>query len=122
VSEPFGGSIPDKISLRDEAKIAWDPATEEAADAVRARIGKRLASSWRSSCPTFRTCDGGTVMSMPHAPCGFSRSPRDGVDGAEVYGLILDGELPAANGDDGLVYVTAEALREFQRRHAPTPQ
>jgi hypothetical protein len=44
------------------------------------------------------------------------------VDGAEVYGLILDGELPAAKGDDGLVYVTAEALEEFQRRHAPTPQ
>ncbi len=47
---------------------------------------------------------------------------RLGVDGAEVYGLILDGELPAAKGDDGLVYVTAEALEEFQRRHAPTPQ
>lgn len=42
--------------------------------------------------------------------------------GAEVYGLILDGELPAAKGDDGLVYVTAVALEEFQRRHAPTPQ
>jgi len=37
--------------------------------------------------------------------------------GAEVYGLILDGELPAAKGDDGLVYVTAVALEEFQRRH-----
>jgi hypothetical protein len=47
---------------------------------------------------------------------------RLGVGGAEVYGLILDGELPAAKGDDGLVYVTAEALDEFQRRHAPTPQ
>ena len=44
------------------------------------------------------------------------------MDGAEVYGLILDGELPAAKRDDGLVYVTAEALEEFQRRHAPTPQ
>jgi hypothetical protein len=33
-----------------------------------------------------------------------------GVDGAEVYELVLDGELPAASGDDGLVYVTAEAL------------
>jgi hypothetical protein len=39
-----------------------------------------------------------------------------------VYGLILDGELPAANGEGGLVYVTAQALEEFQRRHAPTPQ
>ena len=39
------------------------------------------------------------------------------VDGAEVYGPVLDGELPAASGDDGLVYVTAEALEEFQRRH-----
>jgi predicted DNA-binding transcriptional regulator AlpA len=47
---------------------------------------------------------------------------RLGVDGAEVYGLILDGELPAAKGEDGLVYVTAEALEEFQHRHAPTPQ
>jgi hypothetical protein len=47
---------------------------------------------------------------------------RLGVDGAEVYGLILDGELYAAKGDDGLVYVTAEALEKFQRRHAPTPQ
>jgi Helix-turn-helix domain len=47
---------------------------------------------------------------------------RLGVDGAEVYGLIHDGELPAAKGDDSLVYVTAGALEEFQRRHAPTPQ
>jgi hypothetical protein len=39
VSEPFGGSIPDKISLsRDEAKVALDPAMDDAADAVRARI------------------------------------------------------------------------------------
>jgi hypothetical protein len=44
------------------------------------------------------------------------------VDGAEVYGLILGGELPAAKGEDGLVCVTAEALEEFQRRYAPTPQ
>jgi hypothetical protein len=27
---------------------------------------------------------------------------RLGVNGAEVYGLILDGELPAVKGDDGL--------------------
>jgi Helix-turn-helix domain len=47
---------------------------------------------------------------------------RLGVDGAEVYGLILGGELPAAKGEDGLVCVTAEALEEFQRRYAPTPQ
>jgi hypothetical protein len=39
VSEPFGGSIPDKISLsRDEAKVALDPAMDDAADAVRAHI------------------------------------------------------------------------------------
>jgi hypothetical protein len=39
VSEPLGGSIPDKISLsRDKAKVALDPAMEDAADAVRARI------------------------------------------------------------------------------------
>jgi len=47
---------------------------------------------------------------------------RLGVDGADVYGLILDGELPAAKGENGLVCVTAEALEEFQPRHAPTPQ
>jgi hypothetical protein len=39
VSEPFGGSIPDKISLRrDKAKVALGAAMEEAADAVRAGI------------------------------------------------------------------------------------
>lgn len=39
MSEPFGGSIPDKISLsRDEANVALDAAMEDAADAVRARI------------------------------------------------------------------------------------
>jgi hypothetical protein len=39
VSELFGGSIPDKIGLsRDEAKVALDPAMEDAADAGRARI------------------------------------------------------------------------------------
>jgi hypothetical protein len=39
VSEPFGGSIPDKISLRrDKARVALGAAMEEAADAVRAGI------------------------------------------------------------------------------------
>ena len=55
-------------------------------------------------------------MSIPHARFGCPRSPA-ALDGAEVYGLVLDGELPAASGDDGFVYVTAEALEEFQRRH-----
>jgi hypothetical protein len=51
-------------------------------------------------------------MSMPARALRVPEVARRlGVDGAEVYGLILDGELPAANGDDGLVYVTAEALR-----------
>ena len=39
MSGPCGGSIPDKISLSHyEANVAFDPAKEDAADAVRARI------------------------------------------------------------------------------------
>jgi|Tabmets5t2r1_1033131.scaffolds.fasta_scaffold05627_3 hypothetical protein len=62
-------------------------------------------------------------MSMPARALRVPQVARRlGVDGADVYGLILDGELPAAKGENGLVCVTAEALEEFQPRHAPTPQ
>ncbi len=83
---------------------------------------KRLASSRRSSCPTFRTRDGGTVMSIPHARLGCPRSPAAS-EWTGQRGLRADPRRPAAcrNGYDGLVYVTAEALEEFQRLHAPTP-
>ena len=42
------------------------------------------------------------------------------IEGPAVYQLIRRGELGAAKGDDGLVYVSTEALRDDQRRHATT--
>jgi hypothetical protein len=48
-------------------------------------------------------------MSMPARALRVPQVARRlGVDGADVYGLILDGELPAAKGENGLVCVTAE--------------
>jgi hypothetical protein len=38
---------------------------------------------------------------------------RLGIDGAEVYRLISEGELAAGKGPDGLVYVTEAALADF---------
>ena len=47
---------------------------------------------------------------------------RLGLDGPEVYLLIADGELAAGKGADGMVYVTAEAVEDYQRRNsAATP-
>lgn len=41
-----------------------------------------------------------------------------GIDGAEVYGLIDRGELSAGKGSDGLVYVSTDALRDYEERRA----
>lgn len=38
---------------------------------------------------------------------------RLGIDGADVYRLISDGDLAAGKGPDGLVYVTEAALADF---------
>lgn len=43
------------------------------------------------------------------------------MDGAEVYGLIERGELPAGKGDDGLVYVTERAVAVFRKGSAAAP-
>lgn len=45
---------------------------------------------------------------------------RLGLDGAVVYLLIADGELAAGKGDDGLVYVSADALKDYERGPAAT--
>lgn len=42
------------------------------------------------------------------------------MDGADVYELILQGELSAAKGKDGLVYVRESALDAYKRRR-PAP-
>ena len=43
---------------------------------------------------------------------------RLALDGPDVYELILQGELAAAKGKDGLVYVRESALEDYERRHA----
>ncbi|MEX2659184.1 MAG: helix-turn-helix domain-containing protein [Acidimicrobiales bacterium] len=43
---------------------------------------------------------------------------RLGLDGVAVYDLIANGELKAGKGKDGMVYVPASALQDYQRRHA----
>ncbi len=43
---------------------------------------------------------------------------RLAMDGPDVYELILQGELAAGKGKDGLVYVRESALEDYQRRHA----
>lgn len=42
------------------------------------------------------------------------------MDGPDVYGLIVQGELAAGKGTDGLVYVRESALADYVRRH-PAP-
>jgi excisionase family DNA binding protein len=39
-----------------------------------------------------------------------------GIDGTEVYVLIERGELEAGRGEDGLVYVRADALDAYRVR------
>jgi hypothetical protein len=41
-----------------------------------------------------------------------------GIEGVAVYRLIDRGELRAGKGPDGLVYVSAEALREYEHQRA----
>ena len=40
------------------------------------------------------------------------------LEGPVVYELIMRGELAAAKGKDGLVYVRESALEDYERRHA----
>lgn len=42
------------------------------------------------------------------------------MDGPDVYELILQGDLAAGKGKDGLVYVRESALEDYKRRH-PAP-
>ena len=42
------------------------------------------------------------------------------LDGPVVYDLILNGELAAGKGADGLVYVRESALVEYEQRPAPS--
>lgn len=42
------------------------------------------------------------------------------MEGPDVYDLILRGELSAGKGTDGLVYVRASALEDYQGRHTAT--
>ena len=44
------------------------------------------------------------------------------MDGTDVYELILQGDLAAGKGKDGLVYVRESALDDYERRHAATAQ
>jgi hypothetical protein len=44
------------------------------------------------------------------------------MDGPDVYELILQGELVAGKGNDGLVYVRESALEDYKRRQAATAQ
>jgi hypothetical protein len=39
------------------------------------------------------------------------------IDGTAVYALIDKGELKAGKGQDGLVYVTDEALSQYRQKH-----
>jgi hypothetical protein len=43
---------------------------------------------------------------------------RLSIDGTVVYDLIFRGELAAAKGKDGLVYVRESALDDYERRNA----
>ncbi len=40
------------------------------------------------------------------------------MDGTDVYELILQGDLAAGKGKDGLVYVRESVLEDYKRRHA----
>lgn len=44
------------------------------------------------------------------------------MDGPDVDELILQGEMKAGKGTDGLVYVRESALADYERRHAATAQ
>lgn len=47
---------------------------------------------------------------------------RLGLDGVVVYDLIANGQLTAGKGKNGMVYVAAEAVEDYKRRHAATAQ
>ena len=44
------------------------------------------------------------------------------MDGPDVYELILQGELTAGKGKDGLVYVRESALEDYKRRRTAAAQ
>jgi hypothetical protein len=46
---------------------------------------------------------------------------RLGIDGGDVYRKIFAGEIEAAPGDDGAVYVTLDALDAYRRAAGPAP-
>ena len=73
------------------------------------------ASSWRSSFPTSRTCEGAYAVAMSERLFRVPEVARTlGVEGTEVYRLIERGELAAGKGSDGLVYVTADAPQTYR--------
>jgi len=45
---------------------------------------------------------------------------RLGIEGAAVYELIAQGELAGGKGRNGMVYVPADSVRLYERRHATT--
>lgn len=47
---------------------------------------------------------------------------RLAMEGPDVYGLILSGELSAGKGTDGLVYVRESVLEEYLRQVAASTQ
>ncbi len=44
---------------------------------------------------------------------------RLGIDGVDVYRLIDRGELEAAKGPDGLVWVLESSIERYELAHAP---
>src|SRR5437868_4532357 len=81
---------------------------------------RRRVSSSRNSCPTFLTCERTrTLMTMSDEALRVPEVARRlGIDGTEVYDLIFRGELKAAKGKDGLVYVRESVVEDYKRSHA----
>jgi len=44
------------------------------------------------------------------------------MDGPDVYELILQGELAAGKGKDGLVYERESVVEDYKRRHTAAAQ
>ncbi len=62
---------------------------------------------------------GGTLVRMADQALRVPEVARRlDMDGTDVYELILQGELAAGKGTDGLVYVRESALEDYKRRHA----
>lgn len=111
--------LPDGVTLtRHEAAgvlFALDAAMEAlgSGDAFDRGSGPRCWSS-RSSSRTSRPVTEAYPCDVPESALRVPEVARRlGIDGAEVYRLISDGELAAGKGADGLVYVIEEALAEL---------